>query len=1029
MKKIQFKRIRSIGSVAILLVLFLLPIVMNSKKAIPVINTDTTRNESSIASPIIPQPIKYEESDNTLVKLDTALTSWTQTKILTDGANYIDSRISIMLMVDGNPTLGGLIKPLGIVELANDFSYVHTTISDLSELTAIREISTVVKIELDESFSGVESSEKIEKYLTPTQENMEVPDVDIIEHIVAPDTYASRELLGVQDVWDGGYNGSGIIVNLQDTGLDFGHTVYDGVMAKDPEGNPLSLDPSGRMTISSFWSRDYWEADGSPSPKFEPKFTFEDTGSTWIDVSGWENLIVYAPDLESLYTASSFGIDIPNYWKVGSIPGNDTGFAYGLSVIHNGGLIELVPFLLADVDGNDDYDTLYVDYETGYLITEAFFAETEVAYEYWMGLAPWDFSNAEALTNINNQELSADVRDPYEFGVQDNYTDISLGGLGNSYDIHGFSNNEIPIVRGINPDGYVFAHIWDTGSHGTGCAGYIAAQRTMYAALNESTVHADKNLYEMAGMAPGAGILATPGLSSSAIHYGWLWAAGFEPNENFTWTWHGFAHMANMSSNSWGSSSVNIGDIACGWDFQTMFIDLLSTPNFIEEGYPGLLFLTSSGNGGAGMGTLKQPGQSTAALTVGASTTAWWRSLYGYNATMEQQGKDQIIGWSDNGPSVIGYPKLDIVAPGAFDISFVPVVVGGDDSWTDYYFINIFGGTSASCPVVAGAAALMYEAYAATFGQLSPDLAKVLLKSSATDLGYDAYMQGTGRVNALGAVKLANGTSNAIYAFSEDAVRIAGERYAASYFKYFDRESYAGTDGLSDVDPLGDYNETPLLAEGMIDNAAYFGALFPGESEMNKISIVGNTSAVNVTAVTMRTTYSAVNDSADLVTKDLETALDFNNSGYYPIRLADLFDLAEIQAGEYIQLTFGQTLDNYNLYVADEVSAPIMYITQLVSGDPFAGTAIWGFDNYAYGDGNFQTLFLPSAQLNGSTYVRIRDYNFAEDESWAGLPFFMGIRVFERAPDDDITIDIGLDHFNATLNVPIDAVGGLYEGY
>jgi hypothetical protein len=963
-------------------------------------------------------------------KLDPALISWTETKILQDGANYIDGRISIMLMVVGDPTLGGLIQPLGIVELMNEFSYVHTSISDLGELITLRENPAVIKIELDESYSGVKTSDEIVKYLSPAQEKIDLPDIDVIDHIVAPDTYASRELLGVQDVWKSGYDGTGVIVNVQDTGVDFGHTVYDGVMAKDADGNPLSLDPSGRMTISSFWSKEYWEYYGYSSPEFGPKFTFEEAGSTWIDVTGWENLIVYAPDLGSLFLVSDFGMDIPNLWEVGNIPGNATGFAYGLSVIHNGGWIELVPFLMADADGDEEYDTLYIDYETGYTITEAFFAETDIEYNIWMGRAPWDFSTAEAHTNTNNQELSADVRGPYEYnGVPDGYIDISLGGLGNSYDINEISNNEIPIVRGINPDGYVFAHIWDTGGHGTGCAGYIAAQPTMYAALNETSGHADETLFEMAGMAPGAKILATPGLSTSAIYYGWLWAAGFEPNENFIWTWNGFAHMANMSSNSWGTSSVKIGEIACGWDFETMFIDLLSTPDFIEAGYPGLLFLTSSGNGGSGMGTSKQPGQSTAALTIGASTTAWWRSVYGYNVTMEEQGDDQIIGWSDNGPSVIGYPKLDIVAPGAFDISFIPVVVGGDYEWTDYYFINIFGGTSASCPVVAGAAALMYQAYAETSGQLSPDLAKVLLKSSAIDLGYDTFMQGTGRVSALGAVELANGTTNAIYAYSEDAARIAGERYAAAYFKYFDRNSYLGTDELPDVAPLSLYNETPLLTEGMIDNAAYFGALFPGGSEMNKISIVGNISDVTVNAVTMKTIYSAVNDSIDLITQDLETSSDFINGGYYPIRLADLFDLTEIQAGEYIQLTFGQTLENYNVYDADGIRQPIMYITHLVNGDPFDGTAIWGFDNYAYGHGNFQTVFLPSSHLDDATYVRIRDYNFAADNTWTGLPFYMGLRVFERAVDADITIEMGTDHFNATIDIPVDSIGGIYEGY
>ena len=149
--------------------------------------------------------------------------------------------------------------------------------------------------------------------------------------------------------------------------------------------------------------------------------------------------------------------------------------------------------------------------------------------------------STNVLNNLN-QELSKDILDPnvdfsniiLGFGQYDGYTDISLGSLANVYDHQNESGNAKPIITGIDKKGEILAHLWDTGGHGTGVAGYINAQPTEYTLLDKPD-YPDSTMYNISGLAPGAKVLCTPGLSSSSILYGWLWAAGFEPDENLIW--------------------------------------------------------------------------------------------------------------------------------------------------------------------------------------------------------------------------------------------------------------------------------------------------------------------------------------------------------------------------------------------------------------------------------------------------------------------------------------------------------------
>ncbi len=962
------------------------------------VNDETSRKITpNFVSPVSDNSLDYR-------KIDGPLSKWVETKILSDNINLIDNKASIMLMISGDDyTLGGKIEPYGVVPFAAGTSWVQATIDDLKSLTEIINMPNVLKIEADMTKSSPQKISSIDdlKQIESDIENFVAPEFPM-DWVINN----TRDILGVPDVWDLGYDGNGVTVQVHDTGLDFGHTVYKNTMALDSNNIPMSFDAAGRLSLTSLYSGfASLHADGS--------------GMIQLPATTYDNLLMYLPDLGAEYPWSALGMPELPAFNVTGLPGDVTGYTFGISAIHNGGWLELVPFLEADSDDNGDYDTLYVDYETGWLMTQYFFGEITLD-EYEALLDP-DFSVQAAHKNDLNQELSKDVLDPRVnftdltagFGQYDGYTDISIGSLANVYDIKNYSGNAIPIVTGIDPAGEVLGHLWDTGGHGTGCAGYINAQPTEYTLLDQPD-YPDSTMYNISGMAPGAKVLSTPGLSQSATFYGWLWGAGFEPDENMTWSFNSASeHIVNMSSNSWGYSYMHIGGVAMGWDFETMFIDLLSAPGYLDPAYPGVLYLTSSGNGGPGLGSSKQPGQSMAALTIGASTTNFWRNSTGYNASA--QGYDQVIGWSDNGPTTIGYPKLDVVAPGAFDFSLVPVVVGGDNYWNDYYFFDVFGGTSASCPVVAGAAALFYEAWAINVGtQLAPGEAKSILKSTSKDLGYDVYMQGNGRIDAKRAVDYAEGAADVLMASNDESYATGAERYEIAFYKYFN---------ITEIDGLAaGSNEFPGFTESIYDNGIYGGSLLPGESYIGNFTVEGNFVSADFEDFTFETTYSAVNSSTELHTM----------GNYTAFKLRDLFDYTQVQSADYFQITMAQTPEDAEEYRDEDNRPATMYISSLESN--ISGEEDWSFHNYAYGENNFHTLFLPTGFIQdgeAEVYVRVRDYNYQGNiTDWTGKDFMLSVRAFTRVDDVAVVVtDDGGGDFHATITVPGAAIGGMYEGY
>lgn len=184
------------------------------------------------------------------------------------------------------------------------------------------------------------------------------------------------------------------------------------------------------------------------------------------------------------------------------------------------------------------------------------------------------------------------------------------------------------------------------------------------------------------------------------------------------------------------------------------FVDPLNRA--VEKAWAaGIVVVAAAGNEGPNAETITVPGNDPYIITVGGLNT---------NSTPGDWSDDVLPAWSATGPTLDGFAKPDVLAPGANVVSFMynsPLDVANsaklalahpDFSITQDLFR--MSGTSMATAVTSGVVALMLQANP----NLTPDQVKFRLIYSARpaidgdDIAYNLLQQGAGRIWAPDAV-------------------------------------------------------------------------------------------------------------------------------------------------------------------------------------------------------------------------------------------------------------------------------------
>jgi len=233
--------------------------------------------------------------------------------------------------------------------------------------------------------------------------------------------------------------------------------------------------------------------------------------------------------------------------------------------------------------------------------------------------------------------------------------------------------------------------------HGTHCAGIAAGER------NTTT--------DVSGVANNATLFNAKVMNRDGVGYDSWVISGIE------WSVEHHADVLSMSFGSWQRDGTGRDPLG------------MAVSNAVAS---GCVAVVAAGNSGPGECTIGSPAVAYGAIAVAATDSS-----------------DVIADFSSRGPAGDGRVGIDLAAPG---VSITSASASWEGAGSDY---TTMSGTSMACPHVAGAAALLLQAYP----NLTPVEVEIALMNSADWVDCDILERGSGRLNVSAAYNaLRNGT-------------------------------------------------------------------------------------------------------------------------------------------------------------------------------------------------------------------------------------------------------------------------------
>jgi len=715
--------------------------------------------------------------------LDSVLTAYKDTGMVPNTvATNADGAMGALITVTPGTDLAGL-EDIVDVNWKVDFG-VATIMSAY--------IGSVAAVSALENYEGVVTAfaDALYKETTNSVEPREVVEEAPIQ--TEPAAYATTVEIGADLVVGTGTLGTDVRIGVIDTGTDF--SLPDMVDAIDfgDDGLPTSYDPSGWGFGMTLYRVNLTPVDPAAWMAYSSWniLSFTDGGKTYINTSTYQHNggSPYVNYMGSLYDLDFFLDAYVAAWWAGTNPlntypggvANLTAFYYEQmrqpleipdpSTISGGGSANvtlnatsgewmMVPYACNGYVVQRRYDPsmrifapalvvnstkIIIDWDTTRAWTDfwnlninwgTWDFNTTAAWTYYDDLGDWSFADDLAAGDYYCADGTVEHTNMYH-----DYTDGARFGLGLLAHLWEGNIFGLGMVNGIALGGRAIAIMYDSDSHGTFVAAQIASR-----GLEQYPIGLNGTLEYLPGVAPNSTIMAVSTIGLSSEFNSMLWAAGFDFNGAtgyFEWN-AASGHQMDITSNSWGWVAPQYFEL---WGQYSLIYAAMATPGFFDyENYPGMLQCFSAGNSGPGYGTTTPP-RAPQILNVGASTSYHtFENSYG-----EEQGFDQIADFSSRGPLTLGYAKPDVLAPGRNNWGLVPfygAAIGVP--YSNPTGTAVYAGTSMACPMVAGVAALLVEAYNVTNNEKArPDMIKVIIQNTADDIGMDALSQGHGVVNA-----------------------------------------------------------------------------------------------------------------------------------------------------------------------------------------------------------------------------------------------------------------------------------------